>query len=372
MANKVLQLCLSDGKGGMELYVDRIIEDLQSEGWEVFGICLKDTKVATYMQRNEIPYKAFASNGQALSHVFSIRRWLIEQNISVIHCHKSSDLRLTTLLKALLPKLRILYTDHVGGQRPKKSPYHRVAYGSVDRVLSISQATHQRNVRNLPLPQERVVCLPHGVDIEKYQPTSDSAAIAAKREALDVPADAVMIGLPGRVTPGKGQDIWVKALLELDPSLNFYALSIGGTDYASGGVEAFYAELQRLIAGTPLADKITFLGHRSDLTDILPVLDVVCIPSENEAFGLTIIESMACGMPIIGSNTGSLPELVSADAGVLVGPFDVPAWREAMDTLIRDAATRKAMGLAARRRVEEHFSNKQHVKRLMEIYTASA
>ncbi len=56
MANKVLQLCLSDGKGGMELYVDRIIEDLQSEGWEVFGICLKDTKVSTYMQRNGIPY----------------------------------------------------------------------------------------------------------------------------------------------------------------------------------------------------------------------------------------------------------------------------------------------------------------------------
>ena len=57
---------------------------------------------------------------------------------------------------------------------------------------------------------------------------------------------------------------------------------------------------------------------------------------------------------------------------MLVGPFDVPAWREAMDNLIRDAATRKAMGLAARRRVEEHFSNKQHVKRLMEIYSVSA
>ena len=67
-----------------------------------------------------------------------------------------------------------------------------------------------------------------------------------------------------------------------------------------------------------------------------------------------------------------MPELLSADAGVLVGPFDVPAWREAMDNLIRDAATRKAMGLAARRRVEEHFSNKQHVKRLMEIYSVSA
>ncbi|XQU09977.1 hypothetical protein P4544_02230 [Halomonas sp. LY9] len=125
-------------------------------------------------------------------------------------------------------------------------------------MLSISQATYQRNIRNLPLPQERVVCLPHGVDIDKYQPNRDPAAMTAKREALGVPVDAVLIGLPGRVTPGKGQDVWVNALLALDPTLHFYALSIGGTDYASGGVEAFYAELQRTIAGTPLADKITF------------------------------------------------------------------------------------------------------------------
>ena len=84
MAKKVLQLCLSDGKGGMELYVDRVIEDLVSEGWEVRGICLKDTKVESYMQRNEVPYKAFSSNGQALSQLFSIRRWLIKEGISVI------------------------------------------------------------------------------------------------------------------------------------------------------------------------------------------------------------------------------------------------------------------------------------------------
>lgn len=277
------------------------------------------------MQRNGVPHKAFSSNGQALSNIFTLRRWLVEENVTVVHCHKSSDLRITTLLALLLPKLRKFYTDHVGGQRPKKSPYHRIAYGNMDRVLSISQATHQRNIRNLPVPHKRVVCLPHGVDITKYRPCDDPAAIRTKRQALGVPTGAVLIGLPGRVTPGKGQDAWVKALLELDFTLDFYALSIGGTDYASGGVEAFYAQLQQIIAGTALANKVAFLGHRSDLTEILPVLDVVCIPSENEAFGLTIIESMACGMPIIGSNTGSLPELVDTSSGVLVGPFDVPA-----------------------------------------------
>tara|TARA_R110002012_G_scaffold44879_5_gene119686 strand:- start:4018 stop:5136 length:1119 start_codon:yes stop_codon:yes gene_type:complete len=368
MVNKVVQLCLSDGNGGMEFYVDRITEDLKEAQIEVMGICLESTRVQSYMQRNQVPYLAFKDITQALKHVMRIRRWLIEENVHVVHCHKSSDLRLTSLLKLVMPSIKVFYTDHMGGQRAKKSPYHRFAYGKVDRVLSISKATHQRNVSNLPVPRDHVICLPHGVNINIYRPCYDDETVRTKRSELGIPEGAVAIGLPGRVTPGKGQDVWVKALLELDPDLDFYALSIGGTDYASGGTERFYTELQALITGTPLADRITFLGHRDDLTEILPVLDMVCIPSENEAFGLTIIESMACGMPIIGSNTGSLPELVDSASGVLVGPHDVSAWATAMGAMVRDDAGREEMGRAARARVEQHFSNKQHVKRLIELY----
>lgn len=372
MANKVLQLCLSDGKGGMELYVDRVIEDLKAADYEVIGICLADTRIETYFQRNDVPYKAFDSNAQALRHLWRIRRWLMQEKVHVVHCHKSSDLRLTSLLKLIMPRLRVLYTDHVGGQRPKKSPYHRFAYGNVDRLFSISQATYERNVRNLPLPKERIVCLPHGVDTTTYRPCADPEAIKKKRAELALPESSVIIGLPGRVTPGKGQDVWVKALLELEPNLPFYALSIGGTDYASGGTERFYAQLQAMIADTPLAQKITFLGHRNDLAEILPALDIVCIPSENEAFGLTIIESMACALPIIGSNTGSLPELVDEASGILVGPHDVEAWASAMTALVADPSQRHAMGAAARARVERYFSNQQHVKALMTYYAALA
>ena len=239
MVNKVVQLCLSKGNGGMEFYVDRITEDLKAAQIDVIGICLEGTRINTYMQRHQIPYLAFKSSTQALKHVLRIRRWLIEENVRVIHCHKSSDLRLTALLKLVMPSIRVFYTDHMGGQRPKKSLYHRFAYANVERVLSISQATHLRNIRNLPLPSERVVCLPHGVDINTYRPCNDERFIRTKRAELGLPEEAVIIGLPGRVTPGKGQDVWVKALLELDPALPFYAVSIGGTDYASGGEETF-------------------------------------------------------------------------------------------------------------------------------------
>ncbi|MGO3701013.1 MULTISPECIES: glycosyltransferase family 4 protein [Halomonas] len=372
MVNKVVQLCLSKGNGGMEFYVDRITEDLKAAQIDVIGICLEGTRINTYMQRHQIPYLAFKSSTQALKHVLRIRRWLMEENVRVIHCHKSSDLRLTALLKLVMPSIRVFYTDHMGGQRPKKSLYHRFAYANVERVLSISQATHLRNIRNLPLPSERVVCLPHGVDINTYRPCNDERFIRTKRAELGLPEEAVIIGLPGRVTPGKGQDVWVKALLELDPALPFYAVSIGGTDDASGGEERFYSELQAMIAGTPLEKRISFLGHRSDLPEILPALDLVCIPSENEAFGLTIIESMACALPIIGSNTGSLPELVDEASGVLVGPHDINAWAKAMEAMVRDETTRHAMGKAARARVEQHFSNKRHVKRLIEYYKISA
>ena len=209
-AAKVLQLCMSDGKGGMELYVDRVIEDLNAEGVEVIGICLRQTRIETYFQRHGVAFKAFSSNLDALKNAWRIRRWLIDENVRIVHCHKSSDLRLTALLKLLLPSLRVLYTDHVGGQRAKKSPYHRFAYRNVDYVLSISQATHVRNVNNLPVPRERVICLPHGVNIDTYHPVTDKERIAAKR--------AISYGYRNVLWFAGGAEAWEAAGFKLQPA----------------------------------------------------------------------------------------------------------------------------------------------------------
>src|SRR5690554_2930419 len=372
MKEKVLHVCMSRGKGGMELYVGRVIKDLKDFGWDVYGICLKNTKVSEYMEKEGIENKTFSSNASSLACSYEIARWVRGRGIKVIHCHKSSDLRLALLLKVLVKGLVVFYTDHVGGRSKKKDFYHRLAYGAVSRVFSISDATYQRNIENLPLPIEKITCLHHGVDVSRYSPYASSEDREIKRASLGCLPNSVLICLPGRVTPGKGQELWVKAISLLPENINYFAISVGGTSISDGGIDGYYEKLVDFVNSKGLEEKVKFLGHREDLHEILPASDIVCIPSINEAFGLTVIESMASGVAVIGSSSGSLPELLGSEAGMLVKAEDAVAWADAIKHLIENPSVRKLFGEAARKRSVGFFSKASHVESLVGYYRGKA
>ena len=367
MEKKVLHICMSDGKGGMELYVDRICSELSNNGWKVYGVALAHTKVSSYMRSLNLETKEFKSVAQSILGVLKVTSWIKRENISVVHCHKSSDLRLSFLLKKLVPELKVFFTDHVGGSSEKKDFYHRVAYGSLERVFSISNATYERNVKNLPVKKDKITVLHHGVDTEKFKPCHDKAWLKKKKADLKLPSDCLLVGLPGRVTPGKGQDTWIKAL-GLLADKEFVAVSIGGTKWSDGGIESFHDDLVNLSSDLGLNNKVNFLGAREDVEEILKVLDIVCIPSKNEAFGLTIIESMATGKPIIGSNAGSVPELLDKDCGLLAVADDPEDWAAKITLLLEDSDMREKMGAKARERALKNFSQAKHAEQLAGYY----
>lgn len=186
-----------------------------------------------------------------------------------------------------------------------------------------------------------------------------------------MPEGAVAIGLPGRLTPGKGQEVWVEALARLAetrPELAWHGVLIGGLTAEEGSHEAHVAALRRRIDELGLASWITFTGFRRDLPRLFEALEVVCVPSRNEAFGLTVIEAMAAGKAVIGSDSGAIPELLERECGRLAPPEDAEAWAAAMAELAGDAELRRRLGQAARRRVEEDFTLAAHVAGLIRDY----
>jgi len=367
MSKKVLQICLSGGLGGTELYVDRIIDDLKEEGWAVYSLCLAGTEFEKIIASKEVGHLSFKTRMAAIINFHKVAKWLKKEGVSVVHCHKSSDLRIATCLKLINPELKVFFTDHNGGKSPKKSLYHRFAYSKLTGVFSISRTTYERNKKNLPVNLDILKCLPHGVNTEKYKPYQNESDRRDKRSELGILDDKVVVCLPGRVTPGKGQQLWVKALQQIENE-RFIGLSVGGFDNRTGGDEAIYKEIKTMLSEFGSEEKIRFLGHRSDIVDILPAMDIVCVPSKDEAFGLVVIESMASGVPVIGARSGALPEIIDDTSGVLVDPENVQEWAKAIEFLINDEALRKEKGHAARQRVQELFSHKTHVAGLIESY----
>lgn len=372
MSHRVLQVCLSRGWGGLEMYPSRIIPELARQGWQAYGLALAGSRVASSLREVGLEPLVVSSKGRALLALPRLLRYLKEHDIGVIHCHKSSDLRLGALLVSLRPSLRLFFTDHMGVTRPKKDPYHRWAYGKVTRIFSISEATRARNLAAFPLPPERIHRLYLGIDPAPYAPSLDGGARLALRRELGVTDGAVAIGLPGRLTPGKGQCVWLEALARLSethPGIAWHGVLIGGVMAAEGSNEEYVAELRQRVVALGLEPRITFAGFRRDLPRLFEALDIVCVPSRNEAFGLSVIEAMAAGKAVVGSNSGAIPELLGCSTGRLVAPDDPQCWAEVMAELAADTTLRSRLGGAAREKVLKDFTLSGHVAHLVEEYS---
>ncbi|WP_232090431.1 glycosyltransferase [Billgrantia diversa] len=239
MSHKVMHICLSDGWGGLEMYPARIIPELQRQGWEPHGLVLAGSRVAESLSAAGIEPLTMASRGRALLQVGRVLAYLQRHAINVVHCHKSSDLRLGALLASLRPGLKLFFTDHMGVTRPKKDLYHRWAYGRVTRLFAISEATRVRNLAAFPLPAERIRRLYLGIDLALYAPQLDEASRETLRDTLGVAPGQVAIGLPGRLTPGKGQALWLEGLARLRSPRR--ARGAAGLGRGHGGTWAGYA-----------------------------------------------------------------------------------------------------------------------------------
>jgi len=140
-----------------------------------------------------------------------------------------------------------------------------------------------------------------------------------------------------------------------------------GVKYLIAGIGEDRKNLEVLTKKLGIADNIIFLGsiRNSELPEYYSIADMAVYPSiGKETFGISIAEAMACGIPVISTRVGGIPEVVAEGTGLLVPPKDKISLAQAMETLLCDGELRKQIGNAGRRRVLENFSWDIAAKRL--------
>lgn len=373
MRPSVLHICLSTGHGGLELYPGRVLPALSRRGWDVSLLALDGSLAAETARHRGVSLWTKGSRRGAMLDALALARQIRECRIELVHCHKSSDLRLAVLLQLLVPKLIIVFTEHMGASKPKTDLYHRWAYSKVSRIFSISEDTLARNKVAFPYAADRLRRLYLGIDLSDYQEPLSEAAKSVLREELKLPHRALLITLPGRLSPGKGHKVWLEALAKLpaEPTAErWHGVVVGETKGNDGHDTEYSRSLRAYAAQLGLSDKITFTGYRSDLPAILQLSDIVVVPSVREAFGLTVIEAMAAGKPVIGSDAGAIPELISPDSGVTFPANSYDALSAEMLRLISDRSLRNNFAHNGYRRATESFSMEAHVSGLENEYSS--
>ncbi len=240
---------------------------------------------------------------------------------------------------------------------------HRFVQQEADMVIAISEATKRDIVAHLNIPVDKVHVVYAGV-APHYRPVTDIATLRQTLSALRLTPNAYLLHV-GTLEPRKN----LRRLVEAYALLVKEALAPVPDLVLAGAGGWNYQEILALIKGLGLQERVRCIGRVP--AEVLPALysgaRVFVYPSLYEGFGLPPLEAMACGTPVITSNTSSLPEVVG-DAGVMVPPTDIAALAQAMAMLLCDPERCQILREAGLQRAAQ-FSWKRAAHELLGIYS---
>jgi glycosyltransferase involved in cell wall biosynthesis len=229
---------------------------------------------------------------------------------------------------------------------------------AADAVIAASECTKRDAIRFYGIPEEKITVIYEGVN-PRFRP-ADPEAIAAVRARYSLPERFILY--VGTIEPRKNLTALLEAYAIIQARNTQHAiLFVGKRGWL---YEGFFRRLREL----GLEDRVIFTGYvpDEDLPAIYSAADLFVFPSLYEGFGLPVLEAMACGTPVVCSNTSSLPE-VAGDAAILVDPTDVRALAAAMERALTDEHLRaeiRARGLGR----AGHFTWEKAARGTLEVY----
>lgn len=215
-----------------------------------------------------------------------------------------------------------------------------------------------------PTVQDRISIIHNGVDPEVFRPEVDGQNV---RREVGIPADAMVIGHVGRMTPWKGQHYLLEAFARIAAVMeNVYLLFVGAPVFDN---DAYQRDLVRLTSKLGLNDRVRFAGYRHDMPFVLAAMDVFAFTSiEKDTSPLTLLSAMSSGLPIVAFDIEGVKELLPANEQILVPVGQVNALAWSITKLLSNAALRQRFARSARRLAEAEFGVDKYVSRVQEAF----
>ncbi|PYO20580.1 MAG: hypothetical protein DMD85_16495, partial [Candidatus Rokuibacteriota bacterium] len=239
---------------------------------------------------------------------------------------------------------------------PRRTAFYvaleRLAARWTDRIVTLTERGIDEHLARGIGERAQYRAVPSGVPTAELRAAAPTRGVARAR--LRLPDDAfVVVGL-GRFVPVKGFDVLITALPTLAAAVPSTCVLLVGD-----GPERVALEAQAGRLG--VRDRLRFTGVTPDIAVCLAAADVLAAPSRNEGMGRALVEGMALGLPVVGSEVGGIPAVIAdGETGWLVPPGDAAALAEALVELGRDAALCAKLGAAAAARAEAFSSRVAH------------
>jgi glycosyltransferase involved in cell wall biosynthesis len=339
----VLQIVGNAIVGGMETQVARLVERLPQERFVVSVLAPFESPFTDALRALGADVVITAIQDEPSWHSIQIACALVRSSrVDVIQSH--------------LPNAHVLaaIVGRMTG-RPVLATVHGRALTGLDIEVQRAAGTHLAVVcrhgyfhaLGVGVDAGHVHFVPNGVDTERFRP--ERTRTGALRTRFGIGADAPVVGFVGRLAWEKGPDVFLRTALSIRaqrPDARFIVVGDG----------AMLEQLQTFVRRFELARSVHFAGTRDDMPAVFNELDVLVLTSRSEAMPLALMEAMACGLPIVATKVGGVPDLVAHGVTGWIAPEgDYEALAAQVVDLLDEPGLRAAVGEAGRRRAVERF-----------------
>lgn len=366
---KVIELCLSHGVGGLELYALRTARQLPQLGIDCMAVVRDGTMLAERMQAEGV-HTLFMKRRNKILPLLAAKRLaaiIDQETVDVVHIHWSKDINLAVLAKQYAKReVKLVHTRQMMLTRPKKDIYHRYLYKHIDLFVAITRQLRDIARAYLPMPKQNIQLLYYGV---ARPPALSARQRLALRQELGVRRkETIAIGLVGRIEHNKGQHLLIDALhLLRAKSLRAHVTFIGPVMD-----NTYLSQIQSQVAQLGLQEDTTFFGSHANPIEIMSAFDVAVLATEVETFGLVLIEAMRNAVAVVGSNAGGVPEIIEDGvSGLLFQPGNADDLAAQLERLCGDGDLRHQLGAAGKARADAHFALERHYHSLKNHFDAA-
>ncbi len=315
--------------------------------------------------------KLASAAGNAVALLMALPRLAIivwSRRIEVIHStDRPRDALLSTLLARLTRRKNVLHLHIKWDQHMGRATTWAVR--RCDAVLAISDFV-RRSLIERGVPENKIFTALNATDPCEFDP--DRHAPGMLRTRLELNADTRLVGIVGRIMFWKGHLDLIEAFALVKQAVPNAVLAIVGREDNLNveGVELSYAgQVRNRISELSLDESVLWAGWFDETAPIFADIDVACVPSWEEPFGLVVTEAMSMQCPVVGYTSGALPEIIAnGEEGLLVPPKDIPALADAIIGLLKDPENRRKMGRKGRERVLKQFTPQRQAEEVAEIY----
>ncbi len=270
-------------------------------------------------------------------------------DIDLVHAHYLLPPGLIAIIANIFTRRKTAVTVHgsdvnILASNPLLRIFIKYVLEHIDYIAVVNEPLKEKIVKlHINDLNNKIMVTPNAVDVEKYKPDKENNFI----EDMKLDKDKPLILFVGNLVPQKG----LKYLLEAKKILKTDAqLVIVGNG-------PLIMNLKEIVVHEDIKDVI-FTGARRDVDKIMSAGDVFVLPSVMEGFPITLLEAFATGLPVVATNVGSIPGLVTSDVGLLVEPGDPMVLAEALDKILSNDKLKEEMGNAALRKVQEYTTLK--------------